>query len=120
MRNKGGIVFYKTNNLERLSKFYEELVGCELWLDQGRCKIYQFGNMLVGFCQREGIAELGALITFFYEDKSEVDEMYKKMKDKAAGEPKDNPAYRIYHFYAEDPDGRSIEFQYFWDKMKEY
>jgi len=120
MTKQGGIVFYKTNNLKELSKFYEDVVGCELWLDQGGCKIYKFGNMLVGFCQREGIAELGALITFFYEDKSEVDRMYEKLKDKAAGKPKDNPAYRIYHFYAEDPDGRSIEFQYFWDEMKDY
>ncbi len=120
MKDQGGIIFYKTNDLKRLSEFYEDLVGCDLWLDQGGCRIYQFGNMLVGFCQRDGKPDTGALITFFYEDKAMVDTMYQKLKEQANDKPKDNSDYRIYHFYAKDPDGRSIEFQYFWDEMNEY
>lgn len=41
--------------------------------------------------------------------------MYDKCKDIALFEPKDNPLYGIYHFYAIDPEGRNIEFQYFKD-----
>jgi len=119
MKEKGGIVFYKTNDLKSLSEFYIDTVGCELWLDQGGCQIFKFGNMLVGFCQREGDADLGALVTFFYPNRNGVDSMYTKLKSTAVDAPKDNDDYRIYHFYAKDPDGRPIEFQYFWDEMKE-
>jgi len=38
------------------------------------------------------------------------------LKDIALFEPKDNPDYKIYHFFAKDTEGRSIDFQYFWDK----
>ena len=61
-----------------------------------------------------------ALVTFFYEEKSEVDRMYELLKDKAKDQPIENPKYRIYHFYASDPEGRPVEFQHFWDEMKEY
>jgi len=42
-----------------------------------------------------------------------VDRQYQKFKSIAIASPKENKRYRIYHFYARDPDGRSIEFQYF-------
>ena len=116
MHKHGGIIFYQTTNLERLHNFYKDTVDAKLWLDQGGCKIYQFGNMLFGFCQRDK-TELGALLTFFYPTRELVDEMYRRVKDSADSAPKDNPAYRIYHFYAKDPDGRPIEFQYFWDNI---
>ena len=114
MHKQGGIIFYQTTNLEELHRFYADVVGASLWLDQGGCKIYKFGNMLFGFCQRDKI-ETGALLTFFYPDRKGVDNMYNKIIDLAEAKPVDNPQYRIYHFYAKDPDGRAIEFQYFWD-----
>ena len=120
MKDKGGIVFYKTNMLEKLTDFYIDTVGCELWIDQGGCKVFQFGNMLIGFCQREAEPDTSALVTFFYEDKAEVDRMYSVLKEKAKDQPIENSTYRIYHFYAVDPEGRPVEFQYFWDEMKEY
>ncbi|MFP4489802.1 MAG: hypothetical protein ACLFN1_10905 [Bacteroidales bacterium] len=118
MHNHGGIIFYQTTNLKQLHKFYTEKVGAALWLDQGGCRIYRFGNMLFGFCQREE-TEKGALLTFFYPTRELVDEMHRRLKGYAESEPKDNAAYRIYHFYARDPDNRSIEFQYFWDEIED-
>ncbi|MEA1887435.1 MAG: VOC family protein [Bacteroidota bacterium] len=118
MHEHGGIIFYQTTNLKRLQKFYTEKVGAALWLDQGGCRIYRFGNMLFGFCQREK-NETGALLTFFYPTRELVDEIYRRLKDLAEAPPKDNASYRIYHFYAKDPDGRAIEFQYFWDDIDE-
>ena len=109
----GGIVFFQTKILEALTKFYIKEVGCSLWLDQGGCKIFQFDNMLFGFCQRENVDDLG-MITFYYPSQEEVDRMYEKMKNVALTHPADNSLYRIYHFYAKDPEGRNIEFQYFW------
>lgn len=48
-------------------------------MDQGDCLILKFGNLLFSFCQRDK-ADLDALITFFYEHKSEVERAYKKIK----------------------------------------
>ena len=109
----GGIIFFQTKIQEELVEFYINEVGCSLWLDQGGCKIFQFGNMLFGFCQRDKVDNLG-MITFYYSSREEVDRMYKKMKNIALVEPADNSLYRIYHFYAKDPEGRNIEFQHFW------
>jgi len=39
--------------------------------------------------------------------------MHGRLADVALGPPKENPKYRIYHFYGRDPEGRSIEFQQF-------
>ncbi len=107
-----GIVFFSTAKLEEIKDFYIERVGCELWLDQGSCAILKYGNLLVGFCQSQE-AKLDTLITFFYENKADVDELYEELKPSARSAPKENPKYRIYHFYAQDPEGRSIEFQSF-------
>lgn len=118
-KQKGGIIFFQTQQLEILNHFYINKVGCELWLDQGGCQIYKHGNMLFGFCQRES-TDMDGMITFFYTDKKKVDEMYEKFKDIAEAEPKDNPKYLIYHFFTKDPDGRAIEFQYFNNEISDF
>ncbi len=107
-----GLVFFKTTMLEELKDFYIQPIGCDLWLDQGTCAILRYGNLLVGFCQSQE-ADLDTLITFFYEKKEDVDELYDELEASARSAPKENTKYRIYHFYAQDPEGRSIEFQSF-------
>jgi len=115
----GGIVFVRTAKLDTLKDFYLNKVGCTLWLDQGGCAIFQHGNMLLGFCQGEE-PELEGVFTFFYTDKTQVDSMYERFRESADGPPRDNPRYLIYHFYAKDPEGRSIEFQYFINEIPEF
>ena len=73
--------------------------------------------MLLGFCLRAKVDKDG-IITFFYNRKEAVDEAYQQFKAIAEHKPRLNPKYRIYHFFARDPEGRSIEFQWFQDKMK--
>jgi hypothetical protein len=107
-----GIVFFSTNKLEEVKDFYIERIGCELWIDQGGCVILRYGNLLVGFCQSQE-ADLDTLITFFYEKKEDVDAVYEELEPIAIAAPKENKKYRIYHFYARDPEGRSIELQSF-------
>lgn len=118
-QKNGGIIFFSTLKLEEVSQFYIQKVGCKLWLDQGACKILKHGNMLIGFCQGNEVDTQG-VITFFYPEKDSVDRMYKKLKDVAKNPPKMNPKFNIYHFYGEDPEGRSIEFQFFNHELKEY
>jgi hypothetical protein len=110
--NASGIVFFSTRMLPEIKRFYQEEIGCRLWLDQGGCAIFRYGNLLIGFCQgRE--AEVEGMITFFFEDRDDVDSAYARFKDIATGPPRENPRYRIYQFFAKDPEGRSLEFQYF-------
>ncbi len=108
----GGIIFFNTNKLSELNEFYINELGCSLWLDQGSCQIYKFGNMLYGFCQSHK-ADIPGIITFFFEKKKDVDRAYNKFKEIASSSPKKNPKYNIYHFFAKDPEGRIIEFQHF-------
>ena len=107
-----GLVFFNTTMLPELKRFYMQEVGCELWLDQGVCLIFRYGNLLFGFCQSER-ADRDGLITFFYQRREDVDHAYAKFRDTAAAPPKENPRFRIYHFYAQDPEGRRLEFQHF-------
>lgn len=107
-----GIIFFRTEKLDELKDFYLEKLKCELWLDQGSCAIFRYGNLLLGFC-RSRTKETAGMITFFFEKKEDVDLAYEKFRSFAAGPPKENKKYRIYHFFAEDPEGRTLEFQHF-------
>ncbi|MBS3807731.1 MAG: hypothetical protein KGY60_09530 [Bacteroidales bacterium] len=115
----GGIVFFRTTKLDRLASFYTDRVGCALWLDQGACKIFRHGNMLFGFCRADE-ADMQGVITFFYPSRKQVDSMYERFSSIAREEPKMNDRFNIYHFYAEDPEGRLIEFQYFDHPLNPY
>jgi len=107
-----GIVFLGTRRLDALKDFYLRRVGCRLWLEQADCVLFAHGNLIFGFCQR-GEADTGGIITFFYESKDAVDQMYDRFKDIALSPPAHNDKYRIYQCFARDPEGRMVEFQYF-------
>lgn len=107
-----GIIFFATEKYDRIVEFYNKKIGLELWMDQGGCSIFKSGNLLLGFCDRDK-SETDGCITIFYETKAEVDSAYECLKDIADKPPEDNPQYKIYHFWAKDPDGRTLEFQSF-------
>jgi nitroreductase len=114
-----GIVFFKTNMLEKLVDFYVGEVGCGLWMNQEDCVIFRHGNLLFGFCRRNNV-NLSGTITIFYGTRDEVDECYRKFTSIASAPPKFNDKYSIYHFFARDPEGRDIEFQTFEPPAKCY
>lgn len=107
-----GIIFLKTAVIEEMRRFYIEEVGMTLWLDQGGCIILRHGNFLLGFCSAE-VAETEGCITFYYDSKEEVDAMCRKFASISTSQPIENPKYRIYNFFARDPEGRTVEFQKF-------
>ncbi len=107
-----GIVFWTTTQLDVLERFYVDEVGCDLWMDQQDCRIFRFGTFLFGFCQREE-AETQTCLTFVLEDRAAVDEAYSRFADRAIGPPTENANYPIYNFFARDPEGLLIEFQFF-------
>ena len=114
-----GIVFYKTKNLPQIVEFYLSNTGAEIWLDQGKCVIMKQGNMLFGFCQADQ-ADRSSILTFFYPTAGSVNNLYRNLKSIAEEPPRINPQFRIYHFFAHDPEGRKIEFQAFLHPLDEY
>jgi len=107
-----GIVFFASASLEETLAFYQETLGATRWLEQPDCTILQYDNMLLGFCEREA-ADTDGTITFVTDSRAGVDEAYDALADRARGEPVENERYRIYQFFAEDPEGRTIEVQTF-------
>ena len=53
------------------------------------------------------------MLTFFYDTKEEVDEVYSVARESAIDAPRENEKYNIYQFFAKDPEGRTLEFQAF-------
>ena len=109
---RGGIVFLRTEQFEAVKSFYLDRIGMTVWLEQPDIAILRHGNLLVGF-HRQSKADIGALLTFFYDSRDEVDAMYAKLTDIATTGPRENPKYRIYNFFGVDPEGRKVEFQCF-------
>jgi nitroreductase len=108
----GGIVFHRTKDLKRIQAFYQDRIGMTVWLDQSDCVILKHNNLLLGFCERDGCDAQG-IVTIFYEQPSDVDVKFNELQDIATDSPKENETYRIYHFFAKDPEGRMLEFQAF-------
>lgn len=106
-----GIIFLKTKKLQEVTDFYLDL-GATIWIEQPDINIIKHGNMLVGFHQQPE-ASKDVLLTFFYEKEEMVDEKYEKYKDIASTKPQENTKYKIYNFFAKDPENRIIEFQAF-------
>lgn len=109
-----GIVFFRTENLERLKKFYRDRIGAELWKDQGKCLIFDRSGFKFAFCKGDEDPDTCGVITFVFESRDEVDRIYEEIKDIATSKPTSRkPEFDIYQFYAEDPEGRTLEFQCF-------
>uniref|UniRef100_A0A7C3NE89 VOC family protein n=1 Tax=candidate division WOR-3 bacterium TaxID=2052148 RepID=A0A7C3NE89_UNCW3 len=115
---KGGIIFFKTKKLDQIKNFYIENFDMEIFLDQKKCVILKYENLLLGFCDSEEV-ENSSTITFFYESKNKVEKMYEKLKKLVTVDLKINPYFKIYHFYIKDPEGRNVEIQHFLDKISE-
>lgn len=114
------IIFLGVGDYEASTGFYEELLGLNLVLDQGGCRIYRTGrDAYLGICRNlehsPGSRGRGVIITLVVED---VDGWYRCLVERGVtpeSEPRINPEYQIYHFMVKDPDGYTLEFQRFLD-----
>lgn len=110
--------FLYTRDLEATAHFYEELMGLQLALDQGDCRIYRIAkNAFLGFCEREDAADNpgGVILTIISE---EVDRWHLFLREHDVvfeKEPTFNPEYEIYHCLLRDPNGYLVEIQRFDD-----
>ncbi len=112
------ITFLYTPDLAASVRFYEDILGLELALDQGTCRIYgTTPNAFLGICERaeESIDPRSVIFTFVTGD---VDGWYEMLKEKGVEfekPPMFNPRYQIYHCFLRDPNGYLIEIQRFED-----
>lgn len=111
------VTFLLVSDLERSAQFYGDLLGLELVLDQGDCRIFRVTDTaFLGICERKGRPSPGSvLVTLVTED---VDAEHQRLV--AAGvnceqEPKKNAKYNLYHSFYRDPDGFMVEVQRFLD-----
>ncbi|MBD2245522.1 VOC family protein [Nostoc sp. FACHB-888] len=114
------ITFFYTHNLNASIKFYEEMLGFELWLDQGTCLIYTVsGSGYLGLCQASEISTPPAdkqSSVIFTLVTQQVDEWFEYLKErgiKFEKPPTLNEKYNIYHCFLRDPSGYLIEIQRF-------
>lgn len=110
------ITFLYTRDLAATARFYEEVLGLELAVDQGDCRIYRVSrDGYLGFCQRVGAPEqpAGLILTIVSDD---VDAWYHLLRERGVAfekPPARNPRYRIYHCFLRDPNGYLLEIQRF-------
>ena len=109
-----GIVFFSTENLSKLKEFYLQEIGAEVWKDQGECIIFEKRGFRFAFCESDKPSETCGILTFVYDSKNGVDQTYDRISEIAKSEPVSRkPQFDIYQFFAEDPEGRTLEFQTF-------
>jgi len=71
------IHFYKVDDLAKAKRFYQNILGWNLYKDQGLCHIYDVHLLgKIGFCTHHPKQKNDATcITFVYHTKEEVDEI---------------------------------------------
>ena len=110
------ITFLYTRDIATTAHFYEQVMGFELVIDQGDCKIYRVTeSALVGFCERATSPNepTGIIFTLISED---VDGWYAYLTGQGVDyetPPTLNEKYQIYHSFLRDPNGYLIEIQKF-------
>lgn len=112
----GFIQFLPTPDLSGTARFYETVIGLELKVDQGSCRIYRVSsNGFLGFCQNPVTPpdHDGVILTFVLDDVDGAHARFTAAGLQTDGPPRENPRYRIYHFFARDPNGYRLEVQRF-------
>ncbi len=111
------IHFYKAYDLDNVRRFYGDALSLKLYKDQGSCLIYDMnGHGKIGFCTHHPKFRADSTcITFVYERKEDVERMHQHLKTRAkdVGRPALNDKLKIYHFFAKDFEGHTLEFQTF-------
>ena len=112
------ITFCSVLDLQEASRFWGEVIGLPLVVDQGTCRIYRsVGESYLGFCERKDVIPPEGVILTIVTD--EVEAWYQKLLDAGVElehAPRHNPTYGIHHFFARDPDGHRLEIQRFDDR----
>ena len=114
----GLIVFFGTDNMEETHKFYTEICGLKLYINQGGCRVYSIeGGGKIGFCRHVDSDAGDTIITLVTDNVEELFEKFIAVGIETDGKPRVTEKYGIYHFFTKDPDGHKVEIQKFlWDE----
>lgn len=113
----GLVTFVFAPDLDAAHAFYHDVVGLELALDQGPCRIYRVATgAWLGVCTHDDHAPNdGVIVTLVTDD---VDGVWQRLVDRGVetdGAPRMNERFGIYHFFTRDPAGWRVEVQRFVD-----
>lgn len=114
------VTFLYVADLAISNHFYEDVLGLAMVLDEGACRIYRVaGEAFIGLCRNENrkVDPEGVTVTFVT---NRVDYWYERLIDHGVtveGPPKVTEEFKIYNFFARDPDGARLEFQKFLDPV---
>jgi catechol 2,3-dioxygenase-like lactoylglutathione lyase family enzyme len=111
------ITFCSTQDLGKTARFYEEVLGLPLALDQGACRIYRVADRaFIGFCEHlEPARTAGIILTLVTDD---VDGWHARLVAQGVvfeRAPSLNARFQIYNCFLRDPNGYLIEIQRFED-----
>jgi catechol 2,3-dioxygenase-like lactoylglutathione lyase family enzyme len=115
------ITFLYTPDLAQTARFYEDIIGLRLKLDQGTCRIYQVSqDGYLGFCQRAHATIPSVesepphvILTIVASDVDEWHQYLRKQNVRLEEPPATNHDYNIYHCFLRDPNGYLLEIQQF-------
>ena len=112
------VTFLYTPDLTKTARFYEEIIGLEMVLDQGVCRIYQITDTaFVGFCERATAngRDSDVIITLVTDEVDAWHEYLLAHDVDIEKPPTLNEDYNIYHIFVRDPGGYLLEIQTFKD-----
>jgi catechol 2,3-dioxygenase-like lactoylglutathione lyase family enzyme len=111
------VTFCYTPDLDATARFYGDILGLELALDQGSCRIYRVRDgAFLGFCERDGApVPEGVILTLVTEDVDGACARLAACGVRFEKLPTYNPGLRIYHCFLRDPAGYLLEIQRFED-----
>ncbi|MBN2363967.1 VOC family protein [candidate division WOR-3 bacterium] len=116
MKTEKMIVYFKVDEYEKCLEFAVNILGFSLFRKEENCEIYlnESENFGIGYCRAQGedTSSSGCLVSFNVDN---VDECHKKIKEAgyALTDPKESSRHGVYHFYAADPAGNTLEFMRF-------
>lgn len=107
------VVFLRVADLERSARFYGDVLGLELVLDQGRCRIFRVsGSGYLGVCEGVPVPD-GVIVTLIDE---RVEERCAALEADGVRFEKRvayNSTFDVTHAFLRDPDGHLVEIQRF-------
>ncbi len=115
------VTFVYCRDIDAAARFYGELLGLPLVLDQGGCRIYRVAaEAFIGICTRPDREPpsrdaWNVLLTFVTD---EVDAWWAHLAAhdvEGVQPPKQNDEYQIRHCFVRDPAGYVVEIQQFLD-----
>ncbi len=111
------ISFVYCQDLEVCARFYTDILGFGLVIDQGDCRIFRVaGEAFVGLCRCRGghsVSRDGVTLTLVTPDVDGWHGHLLKHNIEILAPPSERAEFQIYRFFARDPEGHLLEFQRF-------